>query len=231
MGGRGRAAAEGHRFEDALAHGGTPSGVKNLIRVLDKARSQLLEEHHALRGEAQAAVELLVQSGFSPAQLERARAELHALRQRLAAQRKRLHTLQRRLKSAAASAGKTGDADFARQLGAQLEQLRNVEPGLARAMLALQVLEQAYAGSSDGGPPALRLTVPSDAGARSALGDALVSALPGAAVADFSVGLLREGVAAPTPPPPPHRDLPRALAGTRALVDALLPGHGSPSSE
>jgi hypothetical protein len=213
-----------HRLEEAFAHAGSPSGIENLVRLLDGARGQLAGEHGALRLQSQDIVERLVASGFAPAQLEQARAQLLELRKKMAALRKRLHHLQRRLKSAFASAGKTGDAGFAKQLGTQLEKLRNMEPGLSRALLALQTIEQAYGSFADGSFPLLRLAVEENETARAAaVGTALAAVTPGAAIAQATLALLRDGPEA-APPGGTHAKgrLP-ALEGTAALADALLP--------
>jgi hypothetical protein len=218
-----KSTAEVHKLDEAFAHAATPSGIDNLVRLLDASRAQLAAEHRVLREQARSVVELLVKSGFAPAQLEKAKAELVELRKRMAALRKRLQHLQRRLKSAFASAGKTGDASFAKTLGAQLERLKNLEPGMSRAMLALQTIEQAYGTFSDGSTPVLRLDVSRASGdERRATGDAMSVAAPGASIAEMTLGLLRgsETSAWSTPRPKP---VPAPLEGTAALGDALLP--------
>lgn len=219
-----------HRLDEAFAHAATPSGIDSLIRLLDASRAQLAGEHRALRAQSQAIIERLVQSGFAAPQLEAARRELLELRKKMAALRRRLQHLQRRLKSAYASAGKTGDANFARLLGAQLERLRKLGPGLARALLALQTIEQAYASFADGSVPVLRLDVASTApDARGLVGRSLGGVAPGAAVAQATLALLRDGPDGELPGPDARfdDDAPRAqvaaLDGTRALAEALLP--------
>ncbi len=207
-------------LEGAFAHASTPSGIESLVRMLEAARTQLAAEHRALREQAQSAVERLVQSGFSPAQLDKARHELLELRKKMAALRKRLHHLQRRLKTAFASAGKTGDANFAKLLGAQLSKLRQMEPGLSRALLALSTIEQAYGSFADGSTAVLRVHVGETGAGR--LGDALAALAPGAAVSLASLTLLREGAGA-APPAGDDVDAPEALDGLRALTDALVP--------
>lgn len=219
----GRFKSTGDRLDDAFAHASTASGIESLVRVLEAARGQLSAENRVLRDQAATIVERLVASGFAPAQLAQVRAELLELRKRMAALRKRLHHLQRRLKSAFAAAGKSGDANFAKLLGSQLDKLRQLEPGVSRALLALQTLEQAYSPFGDGSTPVLRVHV-GDAGTPE-LGDALVRTTPGAAAAQVLVQLMRAGANAAPPAPPATPSTP-ALDGVRSLVLALLPPKG-----
>ena len=219
----GRFKSTGDRLDEAFAHASTASGIQNLVRMLEAARGQLHAENRALRDQAASIVERLVQSGFAPAQLAKVRAELQELRKRLAALRKRLHHLQRRLKSAFAAAGKTGDTQYAKLLGSQLDKLRQLEPGVSRALLALQTIEQAYSPFSDGSPPVLRVHVGEDVTPE--VGDALARMSPGAAASRLLVGLVREG-AESAPPPIASEPTPPSLDGMRALVLALLPPKG-----
>jgi hypothetical protein len=188
------------------------------VRMLEAARNQLAGEHRGLREQAAKLVERLVQSGFSPAQLEKTKQELLELRKKMAALRKRLQHLQRRLKTAFASAGKTGDAQFAKMLGAQLDKLRKLEPGLSRALLMLQSIEQAYGTFADGSVPVLRLPVGEHASAE--VGNALALLSPGAAISRATLSLVRDGGNAVAPPAPNVKS-PPVLDSFRALVDAL----------
>lgn len=214
-------------LEGAFAHAAsTPSGIDNLVRVIDAARGQLAGENRTLRGQAQSIVERLVAAGFAPSQLGLARAELFELRRRMAALRKRLKHLQRRLRSTFATAGKTGDAQLAKTLGAQLQRLQKLEPGMSRALLALQTIEQAYATFSDGSTPVLRVHV-GENGAPDRVGRALTQLAPGAAIARATLSLLRDGPnASPEAAPSTDDDGDPRLDGPRALVRALLPGNG-----
>lgn len=209
-------------LEGAFAQAGSPSGIDNLVRLIEAARAQLAGENRVLRDQAQGVVEHLVAAGFAPSQLGLARLELAELRKRMAALRKRLKHLQRRLKTTFATAGKTGDAQFAKLLGAQLDRLRKLEPGMARALLALQTIEQAYGAFGDGSTPVLRLPV-GDRGAPEPVGRALALLAPGAAIARATLALLRDGPAAKMQPRPQLDDVQDArLDGPRALVRALL---------
>ena len=216
----GRFKSTGDRLDEAFAHASTASGIESLVRMLETARGQLASENKALRDQANKIVERLVQSGFSPAQMALMRAELLELRKRMAALRKRLHHLQRRLKSAFAAAGKVGDTGYAKQLGAQLDKLRQMEPGVSRALLALQTIEQAYSPFSDGSTPVLRVHVGEAASPE--VGDALAQLSPSAAATRLLVGLVRDGADAP-PASSPAEPTPASLDGVRALVLALLP--------
>jgi hypothetical protein len=244
-GNRFKSTADAHKLDEAFAHAATPSGIDSLVRLLDAARTQLAAEHRALRAQSQAIVEQLVQAGFSPEQLARARAELQELRKKMAALRKRLQHLQRRLKSAYASAGKTGDASFAKLLGAQLERLRKLGPGVSRALLALQTIEQAYAAFADGSVPVLRLDVrATPAERRELLGRALTAVAPGAAIARATLSLLRDGPEADLSAEGEGlvdegaalwsrgllADAPDPLDGPRALTLALVPPPGGDRS-
>lgn len=211
-------------LDGAFAHAAsTPSGIENLVRVIDAARTQLAGENRTLRGNAQSVLERLVASGFAPAQLEKAKQELAELRKRMAALRKRLKHLQRRLKTTFATAGKTGDAQLAKTLGAQLQRLQKLEPGMSRALMALQTIEQAYATFADGSTPVLRMHV-GDGGGSEKLGRALAQLAPGAAIARVTLGLLRDGPSSVALPSPALDDDGDArLDGPRSLVRALLP--------
>lgn len=227
---RARGGPEAHRVDEVIAHTTSPSGIANMVRMLTQARAQVLEEHGALRREAQAVFEQLVLAGFAPAQLDRARTELHAFRERLASQRERLQSLHRRLKRTSASAGKTGDANLARLLTGQLQRLRTLEPGLERAMLALESLHQVYGGPGDGSGIPLRLRLAGGAEERQQVGSALATTMPGATVAELSLRFLREGpgaasgaAAGAAAGASMQAPVPSALEGVRALVDALLP--------
>jgi hypothetical protein len=216
------------RLDDAFGHASSPSGIENLVRMLDAARAQLLAEHKALRDVAQGVIERLVQSGFSTAQLERAKHELAELRKKMAALRKRLQHMQRRLKSAFASAGKTGDLNFAKQLGAQLDRLKKMEPGLERAMTALSTIEQAYGSFADGSTPVWKLSVGDGEIPSAKLGEAIATFAPGAAVNKAALAMLRDGPAAPAPKEeqPEGNEL---VDGMRALGDALCNPGSSPA--
>jgi hypothetical protein len=210
------------KLDDAFLHTASPSGIENLVRMLDASRAQLAAEHRSLREQAHSVIERLVQSGFAPAQLERAKKELQELRKKMAALRKRLHHLQRRLKSAFASAGKTGDGNFVKLLGAQLDRLKKLEPNLQRALSALSTIEQAY-GQFDGATPILRVHVgePDGEAASPRIGAAIAALAPGAVVARSTLAMLRDGPAAlPEAEAGDVVDAP-GLDGFRALGDAL----------
>lgn len=216
----GRFKSTGDRLDDAFAHASTASGIESLVRMLEAARGQLASESRVLRDQAAGIVERLVQSGFSPAQLALMRAELLELRKRMAALRKRLHHLQRRLKSAFAAAGKVGDTAYAKLLGAQLNKLRQMEPGVSRALLTLQTIEQAYSPFSDGSTPVLRVHVGDDLSPE--VGSALVRLAPGAASSTLLLGMVRDGVGA-APPVGRGGPAPASLDGMQALILALFP--------
>jgi hypothetical protein len=208
-------------LEAAFGQAGSPSGIDNLVRLIDAARAQLALENRVLRDRAQLVIERLVAAGFVAAQLAIAHRELRELRKKMAALRQRLKHLQRRLKTTFATAGKTGDAQFTKQLGAQLDRLRKLEPGMARAMLALQTIEQAYGTFADGATPVLRLPV-GEAGGTEALGRSLTHVAPGVAIARATLALLREGPSARVASVTGGGDDAR-LEGPRAFVHALLP--------
>ena len=219
----GRFKSTGDRLDDAFLHATSTSGIENLVRVLEAARTQLSSESRALREQAASIVERLVQSGFSPAQVALMRAELLELRKRMAALRKRLHHLQRRLKSAFAAAGKVGDAAHARLLGAQLAKLRQMEPGMSRALLTLQTIEQAYGPFGDGSTPVLRVHVGDQVSPE--VSSAVVRLAPGAAASRVLVGMVRDGSNAP-PPSSGTEPAPPSLESMQALILALLPPKG-----
>ncbi len=219
----GRFKSTGDRLDEAFLHATSTSGIENLVRVLEAARNQLAGESRGLREQAASIVERLVQAGFSPAQVALMRAELLELRKRMAALRKRLHHLQRRLKSAFAAAGKVGDTGYAKLLGAQLAKLRQMEPGMSRALLTLQTIEQAYGPFADGSTPVLRVHVGEQLSTE--VGGAVVRLAPGAAASRALVGMVRDGFAS-APPASSADPAPASLDGMQALILALLPPKG-----
>ena len=163
------------------------SGIDSMVRVLEDTRTQILDEHRALRAKIQRLVGELVAGGFERSLLEERRAELNSVRQRMSALRRRLQQIQRRLKTVV---GKTrqADAELGKQLSSQLDRLRKLEPGLQRALLALQMMEAAFVDPWSGSSHKIVGDV--DAEAR---GSALARALPGQAVAAGIARLLAEG--------------------------------------
>ena len=209
-------------LEGALTHTTSASGISSLVRLIEATRGQLAGESRLLHGQAHSVVERLVAAGFAPSQLTLARGELAELRQRMAALRKRLQHLQRRVKTTFASAGKTGDAQFAKRLGEQLQRLRKLEPGMARTLLALQTVEQAYHALGDGAAPVLRLHV-GEHGAPASIGRALAQLAPSAVIARATLAMLRDGPSAKMPQAPKVDDVDDArLDGPRAFVRGLL---------
>jgi hypothetical protein len=225
------------RLDDAFLHAVTPSGIENLVRMLESARTQLLGEHSKGRIEAQKLLEKLVQAGFSEAQLSSTRQELYELRKRMAAVRKRLQHLTRRLKSAFAQAGRTADANLQKTLSAQLERFKRLEPGLSKSLGALTLIEQAYSGFADGSPPVLRARVEerTDNKGSAELVSAFAALAPGAVASHVLLGVLRAGhdatpsdlassasasVGAPRVTPATDGE-PAALGGLRAFARAL----------
>ncbi len=168
----------------------SPSGVASMIRVLEDTRAQILDEHRALRDTINHLVGELAARGFERAALEEHRSELTALRNRMAALRRRLQQIQRRLRAAAR--GRAADVDVGTQLAPHLDRLRSLEPGLQRAMLALQMVElvcvEPWSGQS--------VTVGGDDA--SAAGDELARALPGAVIARGVAAFLASAEGAPT---------------------------------
>ena len=164
------------------------SGIDSMVRVLEDTRTQILDEHRALRQHIQRLVGELVAGGFERSLLDERRAELMSVRQRMAALRRRLQQIQRRLKS---TVGKTRhtDAELGKQLTTQLDRLRKLEPGLQRALLALQLMEVAFVESWAGATH--KVVGDLDAEAR---GTALARALPGHAVAGGIARMLADGL-------------------------------------
>jgi hypothetical protein len=163
---------------DAPSH----SGVASMIRVLEDTRAKILDEHRELRTTIAQLVSELAARGFERAALEEHRGELLALRKRMAALRRRLHQIQRRLRTA--PNGRVGDVNLGSQLEPHLERLRSLEPGLQRALVALQMVELVCVEPSAG----YSVTIEHDD--RVAVGDELAQALPGAAIARGVAALL-----------------------------------------
>jgi len=226
-------AFEVHRTDPRMAERTAPptgelpstSGIDSMVRVLEDTRTQILDEHRALRAKIQRLVGELVAGGFERSLLDERRAELNSVRQRMAALRRRLQQIQRRLKTVM---GKTrhADAELGKQLSSQLDRLRKLEPGLQRALLALQMMEAAFVDPWSGSQHKIVGDV--DAEAR---GSALARTMPGQAVAAGIARLLAEGTTtegAPEPEEPTTTTTTtdagsdrHGLAHLRALTDAL----------
>ncbi len=202
----------------------TTSGIDSMVRVLEDTRTQILDEHRALRQKIQRLVGELVAGGFERSLLDERRAELSSVRQRMAALRRRLQQIQRRLKSMVGKTRHT-DAELGKQLTTQLDRLRKLEPGLQRALLALQMMEVAFvepwAGTTH------KVVGDLDAEAR---GTALAHALPGHAVAGGIARMLADGLPSSSQQPssssssssqPSTADDHHGLAHLRALSEAL----------
>lgn len=129
----------------------TVSGIENMVRILEDTRTQILDEHQALRDQACKLVKALAEAGFERSLLDAKSAELTQLRLRLAALRKRLQHIQRRLKAAVGKSAKHGDIDISKSMQAHLDKMKKLEPGVQRALLALLAMEQACGSVVDGG--------------------------------------------------------------------------------
>jgi len=194
----------------------TTSGVDSMVRVLEDTKTQILEEHKHLRAKLSRLIAELVANRFERSALEERRADILALRTRLAALRKRLSQIQRRLKTVGRA--RHADADLSKQLSTQLDKLRKLEPGLARALLALQLMEAAVLEGAGG-------SVFKHGGAIDAdVGDELARSTPGQHVVAGVVGLLGAGDAsataaasAPSTPAAPKD----GLAALRDVASAL----------
>lgn len=193
----------------------SPSGVASMVRVLEDTRAQILDEHRALRDKITRLVGELAARGFERAALEEHRSEITALRNRMAALRRRLQQIRRRLRTAAR--GRAADVDIGQQLAPHLDRLRNLEPGLQRAMLALQMVElvcvEPWSGQSvsvEGDDP-------------TATGDALARALPGSVIARGVAALLAttEGAAVIDDDAPGSSSSDAAVARIAAIRDAI----------
>ncbi len=169
----------------------SPSGIDSMVRVLEDTRANILDEHKQLRARISKLVAELVRSGFERSAMEERHAELQALRTRMAALRKRLHQIQRRLKTVVGKT-KSADVEMGKQLSTQLDRLRKLEPGLERALLALQMMEVAFVEAWGGHVVKVKV---GDDGDAAAMGDAIANAAPGAAVVSGVVRALGAGLA------------------------------------
>lgn len=167
----------------------TTSGIDSMVRVLEETRSQILDEHKLLREKSIRLVSELSKAGWERALVEQKRQELSDLRERLANLRKRLQHIQRRLKTALSKSHKHGDLDVNKAIAAHLEKMKRLEPGVQKALLALVAMEQAFAGSVDGG--VLKLIGDASAEER---GSALARLSPGSIIARATTSLLTSAV-------------------------------------
>ena len=172
----------------------TTSGIDSMVRVLEDSRSQILDEHHAVREKLWRVVGDLARSEFERTLLDEKRAELVTLRTRLGALRRRLQHIQRRLKTALGKA-RTTDVGLGKTLAGQLERLQKMRPGVERAFVALSAFEQAFGGEAFAGAS---LKLVGDDVSAEVRGNALARAVPGAAVAVGVAHLL--GTAQPDSP-------------------------------
>ena len=169
-----------------LATEANVSGIESMVRILEDTRTQILDEHRALRKKLQSVVKRLSEGRFEQSVLEEHGAELTSLRTRLSALRRRLQHIQRRLKNILARA-RLADADLGKVLAGQLSRLEKLEPGLDRALQALNAVEGAMQG--DGNGAALEIDL-DDGRTAEERGSALARAVPGGAVAQGITHLL-----------------------------------------
>ncbi len=177
-----RVDARGSDRAPSTSESASPSGVASMIRVLEDTRTKILDEHRTLRAMISQLVGELAARGFERAALDEHRNELLVLRRRMASLRRRLHHVQRRLRTAASS--RAADVDLGSQLEPHLERLRSLEPGLQRALVALQMVELVCVEPSAG----YVVNVQHDD--RVAIGDELALAMPGATIARGVAALL-----------------------------------------
>jgi hypothetical protein len=181
--------------EQAAGH----SGVESTLRLLETRRDEILDEHRTLREKAWKLVGELARGGFERSVVEQRRAELAELRQRLAHQRRRLQLIKRRWKAAAQRSTKQGELDVSRTIQAHLDKMRKLEPGVQKALLALQAMEQAFGGSYDLNGNVLGATIaapdrgPDGGIPAEAVADALARVVPGAVVAVGVAHVLARG--------------------------------------
>jgi hypothetical protein len=171
----------------------TASGIDSMVRVLEETRANILDEHRLLRGRISKLVAELVRSGFEQSAMQERHAELQSLRTRMAALRRRLQQIQRRLKTVVGKT-KTNDAELGKQLTTQLDRLRKLEPGLERALLALQMMEVAFVEAWGG--RTVKVADVIDGDGADVVGTAIAHAAPGAAAAVGIVNALGNGVGA-----------------------------------
>jgi hypothetical protein len=175
------------------------SGIESTLRLLETRRDEILDEHRALREKAWRVVGELARGGFERAVVEQRRAELAELRQRLAHQRRRLQLIKRRWKAAAQRSTKHGDLDVSRTIQAHLEKMKKLEPGVQKALLALQAMEQAFSGGFDVNGQIAGATVeapgksPDGGVPAETVADALARVVPGAVVAVGVAHVLARG--------------------------------------
>lgn len=194
------------------------SGIENMVKILEATRAQLAHELSLLKESAGVVVLRIAERGFARDAVRESADELRAIRTRMAQLRRRLNEIHRRLKVAFASAGKLGYANLAQRLGAQMERVKKLEPGVQRALFALELAEQIY---GRGGAPgtALRTPIAPSTVPKAAIAAYLAEIAPSAAIARRFAGMIDGG--------PEEPQLPAArppLAGD-PTVDAFAAFH------
>ncbi len=159
--------AEGRTVERAIAlEAPSTSGVDSMVRVLEDTREKILLEHTQVRLSLARLIGELVVQRFEASIFEAHREDILAHRTRMSALRRRLRQVQRRLKTL----GKGH-----KLIGPHLERLQELEPGISRALLALQLVEAAFVEGSNSHKHGGDISAAAgDAFARSTLGQAAI---------------------------------------------------------
>lgn len=195
---RGRAAVENvRRVEEIISKMPTStSGIENMVKILETTRAQLVRDLALLKESASVVVGKIAERRFSKEAVAAHAGELREIRARMAQLRRRLNDIHRRLRVAFSTAGKLGYANLAQRLGAQMDRVKKLEPGVQRALFALELAEQLYGKGGEPGTTILRAPMTA-AVPKAAAAAYLAEIAPSATIARRIAGLIAEGPHAP----------------------------------
>lgn len=180
----------GDRAEDVFRSEARSSSVKNTERLLETTYERLASEYRAVHAEARALVQELAAQGFSADAVAEAGPDLRGHRARMTKLRGRLANIRRRLRTISLPAGSALDLQLEQRLGAQIRAVSELERGVDRSLMALQLATTFRPRAADGKPAALVRIDVERQGDRAALGSELARAAPDATTTDTLLRLL-----------------------------------------
>ncbi len=217
------------RADDAFRSETRSSAVRNTERLLETTYERLAVEYAKIHAEAHAIAADVAARGFSGDALSDAGPELRQQRTRMGKVRARLANIRRRLRTISLPAGTASDLQLEQRAGGQLRALAELERGVERTLMALQLATTFRPRGADGAPAAvLRLNV-EGARDRAALGGELARSAPDATATQTMIRLLTgedapalADATAPTSPDDGKSGKPSDVRSLRAFALAQL---------
>jgi hypothetical protein len=181
------------KMEELLdAARGNPSALENVGRILTEAQNKAAGEYEQLKSRAANIVGTLAEKRFSEEAVKGARPELNQLRGQMAGLRRRLSNVHRKMKMAFVAAGHLGNQGLTSQFASQIASVKSLEPGVDRAVQALQLTAGLYRSSS--ATQGVRVPLGQMGSMdRHALGSYLAEISPGAAFTQSTLAMLQGG--------------------------------------